>query len=64
MRANCIYCGEELKVDGKGILRRVTCWAENGPTGRPLRLISPVDLQQYAHKHCHEFGGTKPQSLF
>jgi len=65
MRATCLYCREELRTDAPNVVRRITCWAENNKTGKPSKILSPaVDLQQFAHRVCHEVGGTPPASLF
>jgi ribonuclease HI len=54
MRAKCEFCGEELRIDSQGVFRKITCWAENNKSGRPGRIVSPVDLRQYAHRICFE----------
>lgn len=65
MKATCIFCGEEMRVDGAGVYRKITCWAENNKSGRPSKIVKPVDLQQYAHRVCFETKGLGPAvSLF
>jgi hypothetical protein len=67
MRRQCDLCGEQLDTSGAGVVRKITCWAENNKSGRPSKIIEPVDLGMYAHRICFELQkspATNQNSLF
>lgn len=65
--ARCDYCGDEVRPDSPGLLRKISCWAENSKSGRPTKILESVDLGFYAHRICHEMrrrGGATQDKLF
>lgn len=67
MRQPCDICGEQLDTSGTGVVRKITCWAENNKSGRPSKIREAVDLGMYAHRICFETQktpNTNQNSLF
>jgi len=66
----CEYCRLPIKIDAPGIVRKISCWAENSKAGKPTKIDNDtvVDFQLYVHRHCLDSylrrGGIEQTSMF
>jgi len=50
----CEHCGLQMDVNASNVMRKISCWAQNNTSGKPAKIVDPVDFRMYVHSFCYE----------
>jgi hypothetical protein len=50
----CEFCGLQMDVNASNVMRKISCWAQNNTSGKPAKIVDPVDFRMYVHSFCYD----------